>query len=55
MTNDKHPEGFYSRYLRILGERRAAEGKPPAADICDSQYWGQRRRNEALKDIPHDR
>jgi hypothetical protein len=55
MTNDKHPEGFYSRYLRILGERRVAEGKPPAADICDDDYWQERQRNEALKQEPRHR
>jgi hypothetical protein len=49
MTNDKHPEGFYSRYLRILGERRVAEGKPPAPDVCPPEYWQRRRELEELK------
>ena len=42
------PEGFYCRYLRQLGERRAAEGNP-SPDIAPPEYWEGRRRKEALK------
>jgi hypothetical protein len=38
------PEGFYCRYLRQLGERRAAEGKPPAPDTHDQQYRDERAK-----------
>jgi hypothetical protein len=48
MASDQ-PEGFYSRYLRQLGERRAAEGKPPAEDIAPAEYWQRRRELEELK------
>ena len=49
MSNNR-PEGFYSRYLRKLGEQREARGEPPAPDVAPAEYWEQRRRNEALKD-----
>jgi hypothetical protein len=47
MSDDtKRPEGFYSRYLRLLGERRAAAGEP-APDIFPPDYW---REREAWRD-----
>jgi hypothetical protein len=39
------PEGFYCRYLRQLGERRAAEGKPPSA-ILDFDRFPEITRDE---------
>jgi hypothetical protein len=50
--NRPEPEGLYCKYIRQLGERRAAEGKPPAEDICGDDYWQQRKRNEELKQLP---
>jgi hypothetical protein len=54
MTNDNNnnrPVGFYLAYLRMLHERRAAEGKPPAPDVFPAGYWTQRAEwhNEATK------
>ena len=53
MANDP-PEGFYCRYLRQLGERRVAEGKPPASDNDDKSYWREREkwRTEATNELP---
>jgi hypothetical protein len=49
------PGGLYLAYLNDLIERnrakREAQGQPPASDN-DDEYWNERRRNEALKDLP---
>jgi hypothetical protein len=50
--SDNRPEGFYSRYLRQLHERRERDGLPPATDIAPQSYWDERKRNEELKQLP---
>jgi hypothetical protein len=51
MTNDNsnRPTGLYVKYLQRLHEQREQAGLLPAPDICDSEYWDQRRRDELLK------
>lgn len=43
----KHPEGFYCRYLRQLGERRRAAGEVVPDVVDDPQYWRERARLHA--------
>jgi hypothetical protein len=44
--------GFYVAYIERLIERRAANGEPPAPENFSNEYWDERRRNEALKELP---
>lgn len=41
----------YLDYLMRLADERDAKGND-ASDVADDQYWNERRRNEALKDLP---
>ena len=44
--------GFYIRYLQRIAEQRERDGRSPAEDICDDDYWQQRKRDEELKQEP---
>lgn len=41
---NKHPEGFYARYLRLLGERHRAAGETVPDVVDDEEYWRERAR-----------
>jgi hypothetical protein len=42
----------YMQYLERLADGRAARGEAPAPDVAPQAYWDERRRNEALKELP---
>jgi hypothetical protein len=45
------PRGLYARYLARLVEKHTAEGAP-APEICDDEYWRERRENHAASFMP---
>jgi hypothetical protein len=47
----ERPRGLYAAYLDELIERNRRK-RDPATDIADESYWHQRRKDEALKDLP---
>jgi hypothetical protein len=49
--NDNRPEGFYSRYLRLLGERRRAKNEQIMEDDSE-QYWRDRKKWHAEQQLP---
>jgi hypothetical protein len=54
-SNDNWPSWKpFTEYILRYGDRRHAEGNPPAEDICDAEYWRERQRNEDLKQQPLD-
>jgi hypothetical protein len=46
---DKRPTGPYLAYLNRLIEKRHAQGKPPAPDVADDEYWNTWRKNNKIE------
>lgn len=50
-SNSERPTGLYLQYLNRLIEKRRASGET-LPDLHDDEYWDERRRNEAMKELP---